>query len=40
VPGGTGAEAVFISGQFNDWDFEEMTKNEKEYTYEKMVKGG
>ena len=42
VPDGTGNEAVFISGQFNNWDFEEMTRaeNGKEYTYEKMVKGG
>ena len=42
VPDGTGNEAVFISGQFNNWDFEEMTRteNEKEYLYEKMVKGG
>ena len=42
VPDGTGNETVYISGQFNNWDLEEMTrtKNEKEYTYEKMVKGG
>ena len=24
VPNGTGAETVYISGQFNNWDFEEM----------------
>jgi hypothetical protein len=24
VPNGTGKEMVFISGQFNNWDYEEM----------------
>jgi len=40
VPNGHGAETVFISGQFNNWDFEEMQKDGKKYKIEKQVKGG
>ena len=40
VPNGTGKEAIFISGQFNNWDLEEMTRTENQYSFEKMVKGG
>ena len=32
--------AVFISGQFNNWDFEEMKKEGNTFTFEKYVKGG
>ena len=31
---------VFISGQFNNWDFEEMKKEGNTFTFEKYVKGG
>ena len=32
---------IYISGQFNNWDFEEMTKvSTGKYNYEKMIKGG
>ena len=37
------AKTVFITGQMNDWDLEEMVldpTNSKRYTYETLVKGG
>ena len=40
VPNAYGGETVYISGQFNNWDFEEMTKDGNTYKIEKMVKGG